>query len=89
MLLLGTGAVAVATVASLFPPPASAWLPVAGIALAIGLIAGLAQWFLQQVRGNAAGSLNPSQVVELVKTRRSVFPKDMTGKQKGAVHCRV
>lgn len=89
MLLLATGAAAFATVATLFPPPVSAWLPVAGIALAIGLLAGLAQWILQQVSGNAAGSsnpssLNPGQVLELVKTRRSVFPKDMTG-EAGAI----
>ncbi|KAF6265408.1 hypothetical protein COO60DRAFT_1623841 [Scenedesmus sp. NREL 46B-D3] len=82
--LLGTGAVAVATAATLFPPPASMWLPVAGIALAVGLLAVLAPFILSQLRGDAAGpsnpsSLNPSQALELVKTRRSVYPKDMTG----------
>jgi hypothetical protein len=81
VLLLGTGAVAVATVATLFPPPVSVWLPIAGVVAAIGLLAGFAQWVLAQIQGgsNPSGSLNPSQVLELVKKRRSVFPKDMTG----------
>jgi hypothetical protein len=80
MLLLGTGAVAVATVATLFPPPVSVWLPVAGIVAAVGLLAGFAQWVLGQIQGSSnPSSLNPSQVLELVKKRRSVFPKDMTG----------
>jgi hypothetical protein len=81
MLLLGTGAVAVAMVATLFPPPVSVWLPAAGIVAAVGLLAGFAQWVLAQIQGgsNPSSSLNPSQVLELVKKRRSVFPKDMTG----------
>jgi hypothetical protein len=81
MFALGTGAAAVATVATLFPPPPSTWLPVAAIGIAIALLLRLVQWMVQPGRGDVAEAATPSQVLELVKTRRSVFPKDMTGKR--------
>jgi hypothetical protein len=48
--------------------------------MAVALFISLMQWLVQG-RAGAAGKATPGQVFELVKTRRSVFPKDMTGKK--------
>lgn len=90
----GAGAAVLASLVSMYTPPPSIWVPIAAIALAIGVFGGLAHWILSHVKGAAAGSsqgsVSASQALDFIKQRRSVYPKDMTGKwlPKWYVECR-
>jgi hypothetical protein len=69
------GTVAAATLATVYP---SLMVPAAVVFVTMLSIAAIARLVFKQSDGSKA-CINAEQVLQLVRTRRSVFPKDYTG----------
>lgn len=76
LVMLSAAATAAASATTLYP---TMWAPIAAVSAAVVLLAGLVYYITSLPRGTS-GKLDTAAVLDLIRSRRSIYPRDFTGR---------